>query len=133
MEPTHVRIGMMDSRRPQEVTVLPAHYLTVRERLTRAVKRFLLVSGGGLVLGNVGLFMFPFPHLHLCLFPFALIFGPLIAWFGWAGRVELGASELPCPRCHGTVEVPAGLVGWPARFNCVRCAIMIELTPAQAP
>lgn len=129
MKPTHVCIGMMDSRRPQEVALLPAHHLTVRERLARAAKRLLLVSGGGLVLGNVGLFMFPFPHVHLCLIPFALIFGPLVAWFGWDSRVVLAKSELPCPRCHGTVTVPDGLVGWPARFNCERCAIMIELRP----
>jgi hypothetical protein len=131
VKPTQVCIGMMDSRRPEGVATVPAHHLTVVERLGRAIRRFLLVSGGGLLLGNVGLFMFPFPHLHLCLFPFALIFGPLIAWFGWASRVVLGASELACPRCHGTVTVPAGTVGWPARFNCDRCAIMIELKPAK--
>lgn len=120
---------MMDSRRPQAVLSLPAQHLSVRQRLARAAWRFFAVTGGGLVVGNVGLLMFPFPHLHLCLFPLALIAGPLVAWFGWDTRVLLGSGELPCPRCHETVPVPAGLTGWPARFNCTRCAIMIELTP----
>jgi hypothetical protein len=130
VEPTAVTIGMMDSRRPEGVATIQAHHLSIGERLRRAGGRFLLVSGGGLVLGNVGLMMFPFPHVHLCLFPVALIIGPLLAWFGWDSRVVLQATEVRCPRCHGTVTVPQGLIGWPARFNCERCAIMIELKPA---
>jgi hypothetical protein len=129
VEPTQVRIGMMDITRPQEVAVIPARHLGWLERVWRAMRRTLGISGTGLLIGNILLMMLPFPHLHLCLFPIALVLGPLLGWFAWRDRVELASAQLPCPRCHGTVTVPEGLHGWPARFNCAECGIMVELQP----
>jgi hypothetical protein len=129
VEPTFVRIGMMDSRRPQQVLTLPARQLRLLERLWRATRRVFGVTGLLLLLGNVALLMAPFPHLHLCLFPIALVLGPLLGWFAWRDRVVLAESRLPCPRCHHTLVVPEGTRGWPARFNCEQCGIMVELNP----
>ena len=131
MEPTHVRVGMMDaSKRPEMVVTVPARKLPLPERAWRAARRVLGVSGVLLLVGNVLLLMLPFPHLHLCLFPMAFVLGPLLGFFAWRDRVVLAASELPCPHCHEAVKVPEGLSGWPARFNCERCGIMVELNPA---
>lgn len=115
---------------PEPVITVPARHLGLFERGWRAAGRLLGVSGVLLFLGNLGLLMIPVPHLHLCLFPLAFILGPIIGYVAWRDRVVLAKSELPCPRCHGAVTVPAGLSGWPARFNCERCGIMVELKAA---
>jgi hypothetical protein len=116
--------------RPEVVLVVQARHLGRRERLWRATRKLLGVSGALLVVGNVLLFTFPIPHFHLCIFPIALIVGPLLAWFTARERVVLAAGALPCPRCREEAHIPAELSGWPARFNCERCGIMVELKPA---
>lgn len=121
---------MMDTRRPQAVLTLPARQLKLLERLYRAARKVFGVSGLLLLVGNIALLMAPFPHLHLCLFPLALILGPLLGYFAWRDRVVLAESQVPCPRCHEAVTVPDGLGGWPARFNCQQCGIMVELNAA---
>jgi hypothetical protein len=121
---------MMDTQRPQEVLSLPAHRLGLTERVWRATRKTFGVTGALLLAGNILLFMMPVPHVHLCLFPLAIVLGPLLGYFAWRDRVVLASSELPCPRCHHLVKVPEGLSGWPARFNCGECGIMVELNPA---
>src|SRR5581483_8188101 len=130
MEPTPVRVGMMDSRRPEAVVTLPVRQLRLGERVWRAAKRLLGITGIGLLVGNVVLLMLPFPHVHLCLFPVVLILGPLIAFFAWRDRVVLGGATVPCPHCHRDIAVPDALYGWPARFNCQECGIRVELNAA---
>lgn len=110
------------------VRTLPARHLRPPERAWRATKRLFGVTGLLLIVGNILLITFPIPHVHLCLFPIAIILGPVLAWFAARERVVFGASELPCPRCHDPAQVPEGLSGWPARFNCARCGIMVELS-----
>lgn len=130
MEPTLVRIGVMDSRRPQEVVALPARHLHPLERLARGLKRMVTIVGVGLLVGNFLLVVIPFPAVHLCLIPVALIVGPIFGVATWKDRVLLAAQSIECPRCGGAAEVPAELPGWPARFNCERCAIMVEINAA---
>lgn len=131
VEPTQVRVGMMDAdSRPAEVCTLPARHLGPGERLWRALRKLFTVTGLLLVVGNVLLITFPIPHVHLCLFPLALILGPVLALLAGRERVVFGATALPCPRCRDAAQIPAGLSGWPARFNCERCGIMVELNPA---
>jgi len=130
LSPFSVRIGTMDLRRPEMVATVPARTLHAGERVWRASKRLFGVSGGLLLLGNVLLLMVPVPHVHLCLFPLAFILGPVLGFFAWRDRVVLGAATLPCPKCHEPVVIPDGLTGWPARFNCERCGIRVELNPA---
>jgi hypothetical protein len=131
MEPTLVRIGVMDSRRPQVVVSVAARHLRTWDRLRRALGRTAAVTGVGLLLGNVALVVVPVPHVHLCLFPISLILGPIVGVAAWRDRVLLAASALACPRCGGVADVPADLPGWPARFNCEHCGIMVELNLAR--
>lgn len=128
--PTPVRVGLMDQRRPEIVATLPVRHLGGLERLRRGAGRGLGVMGGLLLIGNFALLIFPVPHLHLCLFPIALILGPVLGFTTWQDRVVLTEADLCCPRCRAQVTVPAGLGGWPARFNCRRCGIMVELNGA---
>jgi hypothetical protein len=129
-EPTQVRVGVMDwSPRPEQVLTVNARRLRPLERIWRAARRTLGVSGVLLIAGNVALMMAPFPHIHLCLFPLALVLGPVLGFVAWRDRAVLSAGELPCPRCHAPVAMPDGLAGWPARFNCERCGIRVELNP----
>jgi hypothetical protein len=128
--PTPVRIGLMDQRRPEAVTTLPVRHLRWFERLWRATRRGFGVMGLLLLVGNFALLIFPVPHLHLCLFPIAFVLGPVLGIFSWRDRVLLPKAALPCPRCRDTVSVPDELGGWPARFNCSQCGIMIELNHA---
>lgn len=118
--------------RPSEVITLPARHLKIGERIWRASKRLFGVSGLLLLVGNLALLFFPVPHVHLCLFPIALVLGPVLAWFAGRERVVFAASDFPCPRCHDTAHLPEGLSGWPARFNCLHCGIMVELNPVTA-
>ena len=131
MEPTLVRVGVMDaSQRPEMVLTLPARHLRLGERVWRGTLRLFGVSGVLLLVGNVLLIMIPVPHVHLCLFPLAFILGPMIGFVAWRDRVILAAGPLPCPRCHQAAQIPTGLSGWPARFNCEMCGIMVELNAA---
>ncbi|MEW5737669.1 MAG: hypothetical protein AB1938_02020 [Myxococcota bacterium] len=132
MEPTWVRIGVMDSRRPQAVATVPARPLGQFERIRRGLMRMLLVSGVLLLVGNVGLVMVPIPHVHLCLFPLAFILGPIVGVAAWRDRAVLGQGAIACPRCGAEVALPAELPGWPARVTCERCAIMVEINLARA-
>ena len=130
MEPTAVRIRMMDSTRPGLVATLAARHLSRWERFRRASGRMLLVSSIALFISNFMLLVVPAPHLHLCSLPLSLILGPLVAFLAWRQRVLLGAAEISCARCRKPVTVPANHPGWPARMNCLHCGIMVELTHA---
>ncbi len=66
MEPTSVRIGMMDSTRPGLVVLLPARHLGPWERFRRAFGRLIAVSGIALIISNFMLLIVPAPHVHLC-------------------------------------------------------------------
>lgn len=130
-EPTQVRVGTMDAPpRPEIIATLSARHLAPAERFKRAALRVFGVSGILLLVGNILLVTFPVPHLHLCLFPIALILGPVLGWFAMRERVVLEGGPLQCPRCHEEAVVPKDLSGWPARFNCERCGIMVELNSA---
>ena len=130
MEPTPVRIGMMDSTRPGLVAMLSARHLTRWERARRALIRMMVVSGVALFIANFMLLMIPAPHLHFCSVPLAILLGPFVAFLAWRQRVLLGPAEVACARCHKPVAVPANHPGWPARINCLHCGIMVELTLA---
>lgn len=125
--PTPVRVGIMERRGPEVVETLPVRHLRAFDRVLRAARRGSVVMGVLLVVGNVAFLMLPAPHLHLCLFPLAFVLGPLVALFSVRDVVLLGAAQLPCPRCQKPVDVPEGLSGWPARFNCNSCAAMVEV------
>lgn len=127
---TPVRVGIMERKRPELVTMLPIRHLTLLERMLRAGKRSFIVMGGLVLLGNVAFILMPIPHVHLCLFPLAFVLGPIVAVMSWQDRVLLAQTELPCPRCQNPVTIPDGIGGWPARFNCDSCAAMVELNEA---
>ena len=121
----------MDSRRLEVVATLPARHLGVRERLWRAFKRMAVVSFVGLLCANMMILVLPVPHLHLCSLPLAIILGPLVGYVTWRDSVLVGKSEIACPRCGEELVVPDQLPGWPARFNCEHCGIMVELKLAK--
>ncbi|MFT3711598.1 MAG: hypothetical protein QM817_28510 [Archangium sp.] len=131
MEPTQVVIGRMDSQRPGLVVTLQAEHLTLRRRLWRAIRYGAATTGIGLLIANFLLLLFPIPHLHICSIPLAILLGPLVAIFTFRTRVLLASNSVPCPKCATPVTVPEKLGGWPARFNCPHCAIMIELSAAR--
>lgn len=122
----------MDSRRPQALVTLPVTHLRGLQRAGRAFKRFVVIFGSTFVVGNLALLVLPFPHVHFCMVPLALVSAPVVAVYTFRQRAVLGESSLPCPRCGERIEVPKDLPGWPARFNCVHCGIMVELHAAQA-
>lgn len=129
-KPTPVRVGIMERKRPELVSILPIRHLSLFERVLRAGKRSLIVMGVLVLLGNVAFILMPIPHVHLCLFPLAFVLGPIVAFMSWRDRVLLSQTELPCPRCQASVMIPDGIGGWPARFNCDSCAAMVELNEA---
>jgi hypothetical protein len=131
LQPTLVRIGVMDSRKPQAIITLAARHLRLVERFRRAAWRLLVVSGVGLVVGNVAVLIFPLPHVHFCLVPISLIIGPIAGVVAWRDRALLASTDVHCPRCSELARVPPGLAGWPARFNCMHCSAMVELNLAQ--
>jgi hypothetical protein len=131
LQPTLVRIGVMDSRKPQAIITLPARHLRGFERLRRAAWRLLVVSGLGLVVGNVAVLIFPLPHVHFCLVPISLVIGPIAGVVAWRDSALLASTEVHCPRCGELATVPSGLAGWPARFSCLHCSAMVELNLAQ--
>ncbi|MBL8911750.1 MAG: hypothetical protein JNM17_13745 [Archangium sp.] len=120
----------MDSLRPGLVVTLMAQHFTLRQRLGRALWRGFSVMFIGLLIANFLLLLIPTPHLHVCSIPISILLGPIVAIFVFRTRVQLAAAEIPCPRCAAKVMVPDKLGGWPARFNCQHCAIMIELQAA---
>jgi hypothetical protein len=131
VEPTAVRIGLMDSRRPGLVEWLPARHLTPMQRAWRALKRGFVVGGTSLVVTNLLVLFVPIPWLHFCTVPFAILAGPLMAVLTVRERALLGACVVKCPRCRETVEVPKDFPGWPARKNCLACGIMVQLDLAE--
>ena len=128
--PTPVRIGVMDSRRPAEVVLLQAHHLRWSQRMRRGLWRFVWIGTVCLFVSNFMMLVVPLPHLHLCTLPLSLIAGPLAGWLAYRSRVVFVDASLPCPRCRREVPIPQKLEGWPARFNCPQCAIMVELGEA---
>lgn len=99
--------------------------------MKRAGAKLLWVSALSLFISNFALLVVPLPHLHICTLPLSFIVGPLVAWMSWRTEVVFENGSLSCPRCHRDVELPRDLEGYPARFNCVHCAIMIELVSAE--
>lgn len=120
MEPTSVRVGVMDSARPGLVVTLPVHQLSAGARAWRALRRMSIVSGVGLVLLLV-------PLMHVCGFVIALLAGPIAGAFAWKDSALIGTGEVPCPKCSEVVPLPAKLSGWPARVHCPKCGAMVEL------
>lgn len=133
MEPTAVVIGRMDSPRPGLVVTLMAEHLPVRRRALRALGYGAAVTGTGLAIANFLLLLIPLPHVHLCSIPISLLLGPVVAAVTCRTRVLLAAADIQCPKCGRTVTVPDQLGGWPGRFNCAHCGIMIELRSAASP
>ena len=129
--PTPVRVGIMERKRPELVSILPIRHLSLFERVLRAGKRSLIVMGVLVLLGNVAFILMPIPHVHLCSIPLAILLGPVVAIFTFRTRVLLASAQVQCPKCATPVTVPEKLGGWPARFNCPHCAIMIELSAAR--
>ena len=123
MEPTPVRVGVMDSARPGLVVTLPVEQLSSRARAWRGAKRTLLVSG-------IGLLIIPVPLLHLCGVAVAFVAGPIAGVFAWKSTALFGAGEVPCPKCSQSVALTPKLAGWPARVHCQKCGAMVELQPA---
>ena len=130
MRPTPVRIGIMDSRRPGVVAVLPATHLGLPRRLARATKRFVVAALGSIVGLNVLLLFVPVPWFHLVTIPVALFLAPVLAVLTVRQRVLFGACEVACPRCAKPVAIPHDFPGWPARINCLACGIRVELAEA---
>lgn len=122
----------MDSLRPGLVVTLMAEHFTFSRRVLRGLLRGFAIGGAAFVIENFLLLVIPVPHIHLCTLPLTLVLGPIISFLTFRNRVELAAAEIPCPRCAEKVNVPDRASGWPARFNCPHCAIMIELRPAGA-
>ncbi|MFT3710680.1 MAG: hypothetical protein QM817_23910 [Archangium sp.] len=125
MTPTPLRAGVMDSQRPGLDVTLPVLRLSTGARVGRALVRLGIVSG-------IGLALVPVPLLHACGAITALIVGPIAAIFAFRGRAKVGAGNITCPKCSQPLPVPDALVGWPARFQCLQCKAMIELTPVPA-
>jgi hypothetical protein len=115
---------------PAIIATLPARHLARGERLKRGAARLFGASGIVLLVANVMLIALPLPHLHLCLFPLALILGPVLGWFAMRERVVFEGGPMQCPRCREEAVIPKNTAGWPARFNCERCGIMVELNSA---
>lgn len=130
MRPTPVRLGIMDSRRPGLVAVLPATHLGLLRRLARATKRFVVASLASLVGLNVLLLFVPVPWVHLFTVPVALLLAPVLGVLTIRQRVLFGACEVACPRCARPVAIPQDFPGWPARINCLACGIRVELAEA---
>lgn len=122
MQPTPVHVAVMDSSKPGVVATLPVEVLSPGARAWRGLKRTALVSG-------VGLLILPVPLVHLCGAAIALVAGPIAGVFAWRATAVLGSSEVQCPKCAGTLAVPEGLAGWPARLHCKACGSMAELRP----
>jgi hypothetical protein len=93
VEPTAVRIGLMDSRRPGLVEWLPARHLTPMQRAWRALKRGFVVGGTSLVVTNLLVLFVPIPWLHFCTVPFAILAGPLMAVLTVRGRTAWHAAS----------------------------------------
>lgn len=128
--PTQVRVGVMDSARPGEVVTLQVRHLGAGERFRLAMWRFFWVGFLALFISNFILLVIPAPHIHLCSLPIALALGPFVAFLTWRIRARFDAQTMRCPRCPHDIEVPLNLGGWPARFNCVHCGRMVELSLA---
>lgn len=120
----------MDSARPGEVVTLRVRHLGVGERVGLAAWRFAWVGLLALFISNFILLIVPAPHIHLCSLPIALALGPFVGYLTWRIKARLDAQPMFCPRCAKHIEVPANLGGWPARFNCLHCGRMVELSPA---
>ncbi|MBL8914884.1 MAG: hypothetical protein JNM17_29535 [Archangium sp.] len=125
MTPTPMRAGVMDSQRPGLVVTLPCRELSTGARVGRALLRLAIVSG-------IGLAILPVPLMHVCGAIVAAVAGPIAAVFAFRGRAVVGPGEISCPKCSKPLAVPAKLIGWPARFQCLDCKAMIDLTPAEA-
>lgn len=124
MEPTPVRVGVMDSKRPGLVVSLNVEHLSAQVRTWRAVKRTLFVSGIGAVVVFV-------PLLHVCGLAVLLVAGPIAGAFAFKQAALVGGGSVPCPKCGEAVTLTDGLTGWPARVHCQKCGAMVELNPAQ--
>lgn len=126
MQPTPVRVGVMDSQRPGLVVTLPVEQLSSGARVMRGLLRMAIVSGIGLVVLLI-------PLVHACGALVAVFAGPIAGFFAWRQAALIGSGEVACPRCTQPVTMPAKLAGWPARLHCQQCGAMVELNPAEQP
>ena len=124
MEPTPVRVGVMDSMRPGLVVTLNVEQLSPQVRAWRGLKRTLIVSG----IGAVVVFI---PLVHACGLVVLLVAGPIAGVFAFRQAAIIGGGSVPCPKCSALVTMVEGLAGWPARVHCQKCGAMVELNPAQ--
>ena len=122
MQPTVLRIGSMDSQREKLSATLPVLRLSLGARVGRGLLRFVIVSG-------IGAALIPVPLLHLCGAIVAAIVGPVVGLFAFLPKAKVGAGEIVCPKCSQPVVVRDGVMGWPARVQCLGCKSMLELTP----
>lgn len=123
MQPTPVRVGVMDSQRPGLVVTLPVDHLSSGARALRALLRLGIVSGVGVVVMLI-------PLVHLCGLTVALLGGPIAGVLTFRQSALIGAGSVSCPKCSEQVAMPPGLAGWPARVHCPKCGAMVELNPA---
>jgi hypothetical protein len=126
MQPTPLRIGIMDSQREKLSATLPVLQLSVGARVGRGLLRFLVVSG-------IGALLVPVPLLHLCGAVVAVVVGPIVGLFAFLPKAKVGGGQITCPKCSTAVTVRDGVMGWPARVQCLACKSMLELTPAEVP
>ena len=124
MQPTPLRIGIMDSQREKLSATLPVLRLRLGARVGRGLLRFVVISGVGAVLVFV-------PMLHLCGAVAAVFVGPLVGLVAFLPKARLGGGEITCPKCSKPVTVRDGVMGWPARVQCLDCKSMLELTLAE--
>ena len=124
MQPTAVRVGVMDSMRPGLVAMLNVEQLSLGRRVWRALKRALIVSG-------IGAVVLVIPLLHACGLAVLLVAGPIAGVFAFRQAAIIGGGSVPCPKCSTPVTMTQGLAGWPARVHCQKCGAMVELNPAQ--
>lgn len=120
MQPTELLVGVMDSQREKLRVTLPVHQLNFGQRVLRGGSRFLLVSGLGAVFALV-------PLMHVCGAIAAVAVGPVVGIFGFLAKARLGAGQITCVKCSAPVEVADGVMGWPARVQCLSCKSMLEL------
>lgn len=125
MEPTELRVAVMDSARPGLVATLPVQRLSQGARAGRGALRLLLVGGVGVALIFV-------PLVHLCGAAIAFIGAPIAAFFAWKASALIGEGTFPCPKCEQSLKTPPRLSGWPARVHCDKCGAMVELKPTAA-
>jgi len=89
-------------------------HLPAGERLARAGKRLGILWGAAIVC----LFI---PIVHFLLVPLFLITGLALAIVAFLGSIRIIGSELICPDCKNTFNLPETRESWPIDYSCPRC------------